>query len=1145
MKVVPAGLRVNGPHSCGGPQEPPWSTPLLVQRFHNLWDRMKGTAPAAGRSLFFAAIAVLTIPIQRSGAEERLEIIENIDIFDNGASDEAEGVQIVNGRVVLTGDAKKPEKPAPPDPAGDSVLELTDGSQLHGKLTAFGKSDIVWQRADTSGPLTFSPQDVKRITFGGDAVAAQKANATVKLHGGDWLTGDLSGLQEGKFRLAIEGAGNFEIDRSKVEWLHLSKSAPPDAYEGPTGPMGLAGWDTGGPAGASAWDYADGALIARAAMPLTRRFEALSDRLDIEFSASDGGSAIHGLTLWLHPGLQAQGYSKGSIYLRFQANNISANAYDGSNMKNLSANMPEEKNAPKETRYRILQDRRSGKLIVFVNGKKVADWDTAPQAEPAKGGSLSWQPTYWSSNMVWTLSKVRVRPWDGSLDPDPKGEESTKDLLSNQRQAISAPPVTGWPIVNGERVEPGAKPKVIPARQAGTLDAITSDAVKFSGTEIPRKDPLFIRLNRAAAADPPAGSVARVWLSQRGEFDVTALGFRDGQLKVRTSFSGDITLPLTAVRVIEFPHRLAAAEKAIAEGGDTLIFRNGDELRGTLVGANHDQKVKWKPVKGTQPIEFTVNRLAGVLLAKSANPAPKTQTAAVRFRNGDWLPGELLHLDRQQIRLRSAIGDNLQLDRTGVRAIYFGQNSEVPVWDGASDPQSWMKTTNVEMSGGRRPGKDDNAKRNPWRYLDGAFNLPRNTSRNGYNNGPNIGRNFDTLPDKVEVSFEMSTPKAQAGYSIQLFHDENRQGLMIQGGWDSAYIYDMSPRKQGGVFFNQPTQIEFGETVGSEGNRRMFRFLADRRTGKLVMIVNGIPVGGFGLKSGTGKESPKPGKGIAIVPQPMNSSVTISNVWVGPWSGDAPEIPKGGRKNPRGGANAMPQGGIILNGGALRLGDAANGIVVNGKGKAVAPADGKKGEAADKTATDDGKKDTPEKKPATPDDIIALVNGDETSGTLESASATELHLQCDVGRLDIPLSRALVAEFAGPQQPPAAGVRLHLAGKGSVTVDSLQVADGRVTCHSAAAGNLTFSATALSEIVFQPRNASPPGNAADKKAGLNGGNLNGGIIINGAAGGIQIQGNVIINGGGAIFQGGAIELKAVPAPAAPVGPVPLQAPTPK
>ena len=1039
------------------------------------------------RALLSTMLAVLAALHTAPGGAAQLEIIEGFDtdIFDNGAAEEAEGVQIVNGRVVLTGSAtKKPERPAQPDPAGNQVLELTDGSQLHGRLTAFGKSELVWQRADTTAPLTFTPQDVKRIVLGGNEPApAQKANATLKLTGGDWLTGDLSTMQDGRFRLAIEGTAVFEIERDKVEWLHLSKSVPPDAYEGPTGPMGIAGWDTGGAAGVGAWDYADGALIARAAMPLTRRFEALPDRTDIEFSASDGGNAMRGLTLWLQPGLQAHGYSRGSVYLRFQANNINANAYDGSNMKNFSATLPEDKNPPKETRYRILHDKRGGKLVIFVNGRKIADWAIPGQKDPAQGGSLSWQPTYWSSNMSWTLSKVRVRPWDGSIDPDPKADEAAKDIVSTGSYDLAA----------------GA---FVSKRQAGSLDAISADSVKFSGKEMARNDPLFIRLNRTAAADPPPGSVARVWLAQRGEFDVTALGFRDGQLKVRTSFGGDITLPIASVRAIEFPHRIAAADRALAEGGDTLVFRNGDELRGTLLSASHDQKVKWKPVKGTQAVEFTVSRLAGVLLAGRAKSAAKAPTTAVRFRNGDWLPGELLFLDKQQLHLKSPVADHLQLDRAGIRAMYFGQNSEVPVWDGASDRQTWMKATNAETSGQRRTTtKEDTTKRNPWRYLDGAFNLPRNSSRNGYGNGPNIGRTFDTLPDKVEVSFDLSTPKGAAGYSIQLFNDENRPGLMIQGGWDSAYVYDMSPRRQGGAFFNQPQQIEFGEKIGDDGNRRTFRFLADRRTGRLVMIVNGTPVGGFGQKSG--KESPKPGKGIAIIPQPMNSSVTVSNLWVGPWSGDAPEVPKNnGRANRRAGGNIIINGGGVLN---------LNGVNQLANGKAAAPAADKK-DAAEKPADAEDKKEKPAEKPASPGDLLTLANGDETSGTLESASATELHLKCDVGRLDIPVSRALVAEFPGAPQPPAAGIRLHLAGKGTLTVDSLQVADGKVTCHSIAAGDLIFATATLSEIVFQPRTVAPPENAADKKAGQNNGNQDG-IIINGGGGILRLNGNNIFNGG--------------------------------
>ncbi len=1050
------------------------------------------------RPLLVSAIAAIAT---MSCCAEQIEIFGgDLDIFDNGGMDGAEGVQIVNGRIVLTGgSANKPEKPAP-DPAGDQVLELTDGSQLHGKLTSFGKSEIIWQRADTTAPLTFAPQDVRRIVLGGnEPVPEQKANATLKLTGSDWLTGNLAALQNGKFQLTIEGAGTFEIERSRVEWLHLSKSAPPDAYEGPSGPMGLAGWDTGG---AGAWDYADGALVARAAMPLTRRFESLSDRLDIEFSASDGGSAIRGLTLWLQPGLASRGYSKGSVYLRFQANNITANSYDGSNMKNLSANVPEEKNAPKETRYRILHDRRGGKMIIFVNGKKVADWELKGITDLSTGGSLSWQPTYWSSNMAWTLSKVRVRPWDGSTEPDAKGNEAGKDLLANTAAAGPKADTSAWPMLNGERNSAGA-PAPVQFRHAGSLDAISADSVKFSGREVPRTGPIYVRLNPATVADPKGGAVARVWLAQRGEFDVAALGFRDGQIKMRTSFAGDIAMPITAVRAIEFPHRITASDKAVAEGGDTLIFRNGDELRGSLLSAGLDQKVKWKPVKGEQPVEFAANRLAGILLASRAKPAGKAPTAAVRFRNGDWLPGELLLLDKTQLHLQSAIADSLRLDRAGIRAIYFGQNSEVPVWDGAGDRQSWMRGNTSEMFGGRR-SKDETVKQsNPWRYLDGAFNLPRSTSRSGYGNGPNIGRTLETLPDKVEVSFDLSTPKGPAGYSIQLFHDENRQGLMIQGGWDSAYIYDMSPRKNGGVVFNQPQQVDFGEAIGSEGNRRQFRFLADRRTGRLVMIVNGVPVAQFGQKAG--KESAKPGKGIAIIPQPMNSSVTVSNLWVGPWSGEPPDVPKGAAR-----ANNRRGGGVILNGGVLNLGAANQGVVVANPKAAL---EAKK--ESEKVAATSGEKTDPpaEKRAGSPADLLALANGDETSGIIESATASELRLQCDVGRLDIPVGRALMAEFGGAPQPPAVGIRLHLAGKGTITVDSLQVADGRVTCHSAAAGDLAFAATALSEIVFQPRNAAPPDKAADKKTGNAGGNPNGGMIIHNGAGILQIEGNVIINGG--------------------------------
>ena len=248
------------------------------------------------------------------------------------------------------------------------------------------------------------------------------------------------------------------------------------------------------------------------------------------------------------------------------------------------------------------------------------------------------------------------------------------------------------------------------------------------------------------------------------------------------------------------------------------------------------------------------------------------------------------------------------------------------------------------------------------------------------------------------------------------------------------------------------------------------------------MLVNGIVVAQFGQRPG--KESAKPGKGIAIMPQPMTSSVTISNLWVAPWSGELPDAPKRD-------ANAAK----ALN----KRGKA--GLILNGQG--IAP-------VAEKQPEPEKKPEAEEPKP--PADLVALTNGDETSGTVESASAEELHLKCDVGLLDVPLKRALMIEFAGAPVPPGDGIRFRLAGKGTLTVKSFSLADGKVVCHSATAGDLSFPISALSEIVFQPRSPQPSAGLGDGRNGSS---------PNGNQGGVNIRGNFLLNG----IQGGVINLR--------------------
>lgn len=930
-------------------------------------------------------------------------------------------LEIVNDNLVVKPPVGgKPENPPQADPVDGQVLEFTDDTRLHGRLTGIGGGEITWQRKDVREPMTFPIGEIRRIILDDGSVKPEmKANATLQMSGGAALTGDLTGFENGKLQFRLGANSAVEVDRGKVQWLLVGPSTPPDTYDGPHSAMGLAGWE-----GANGWEYRDGALFKKVqGTRFAKRFELLPEKLDLEFTISDPKQQNAGMSFALATGGQTNSQTAGGVAVQISRNNLSVRTFDGTAFgpPSYEPKKVDIKN-PKMVRHRILLDRRSGKFIVMMNGTKVDERTLPVSKEVSPAGTIVLQPFGNSTGALseWSVSKMRILPWDGTTEPDGKPEDAGKDILSSGGQG----------------------------RVVGALEGVSQDTVRFGGKEFARREPLLIRLagNDAPNSDQPA--VARVQLSKRGGFDVAGIEMHDGQITMKTSFAGDLALPVALVGSIEFTHRLAAAQRAATDGGTRIIFKNGDEMRGTIVSAGPDGVVKWKTANGARQVEFGPQELAAVQLATGTKTETPPMAGAIRLRNGDWLPGVLGQLDRERLTFKSSFAGEVKIDRAHLKNLYFAPLRETPVWDGG-DSNVWLKglaakpnaaAATVRRAGvtirfggggwnsvsGTAGGSPD--ERNMWRNLDGAF-----SSASGQ---PwNIARSLNAVSDKVEVAFDFLSSTGQVGYTLTLFPGEERNtGITISGTGGGISIYDRSQGFAGGRLI-----VQFGEPAVPEGRPRHFRFLVDRKTRQIAALVDGKVVGQY--RPLTGKFVPLKGEVVPLTGNDISiasygAGGVLSNLWISPWVGPMPRLSK----------SKAPD-------------DEPEPADEKVEPKPVEP-------AAPATVGEPGPAEAP--APAR-SDIVSLLNGDEAEGTVESADSAELHLKSDVGVLELPLPRIVMVEFAGAATPGPEGIRLRLAGRGAFTVRSFKLVDGNITCQSAALGELSFPLTALSEVIFQPR----------------------------------------------------------------------------
>ena len=788
------------------------------------------------------------------------------------------GPVIINGGRLIIDDGVEADGSDDPEGGGPQadaraaaaqVLEFADGSRLHGTLEKIDgvKKEIAWRGVDATGTLTFPLGQVSHWDAPAKAKPEVKVRATVKFTGGDWLAADLLDLAKDKLRLTLGDGTALTVDRAHVEWIYFSKTAAAECYDGP---QNLSGWVSDG-----SWTYREGALRAAQPTVIGRIFDVLPDLVEYRFEF-DQGPNLRAFAVLLHgTDPAARGFGPGMVRLMVNDTQLHLWSQRDDQMKQEQVDLakllpkPADGDAParkKNTRWRIFEDRPAGRMVVFIDGRKVADWNIGKAKAGENRGGFSFQPMAWSGAAEQSLSKIKVVPWDGFVPVD----DALEDVRPKTDQTVQD---------DGDR-------------DAGRIESVTADKVQVGAAVVAREKIVLLRFAKPAAPpdeDPP---IARVRLAQRGEFEVAALGFQEGKLRVRTNFGGELTLSAAAVRGLEFAHLTPVAGKP----ADMLIFKNGDQLRGLLGTVASGQKLRWQTAAATPPVELDVARLAGVLLAPHGDrPAARTGVLA-RCRNGDLVAGDFISLDKERLALESGAAGPLTIPRERLLALYFSNEGKLPVLDGAMEHEVWEAGLDLNRGNAEVRKKTAAAVRPPasrWSYFDGAFAVKRTANRADGNNGNlNLGRVVEAMPERVEFSFDVTGKRNQMFFSAHLFAEPNNPGYMMQLHPGGLFIYDTGGQQRRQAVQQQQLQVQFGDKVKADATRHRIRILADRPSGRMSVVIDDVVVGSYGPKVGSPPRNL--GTGLGLMPQQNMASFTFANLWVAPWNGQLPGPPPAG-----------------------------------------------------------------------------------------------------------------------------------------------------------------------------------------------------------------------------------------------------------
>ncbi len=310
------------------------------------------------------------------------------------------------------------------------------------------------------------------------------------------------------------------------------------------------------------------------------------------------------------------------------------------------------------------------------------------------------------------------------------------------------------------------------------------------------------------------------------------------------------------------------------ETKDTVVFRNGDLLYGTLRRIEADGSILWHHPDALEPIEFYPGAISEVQLGPRPQPDfSATNGCQVRLTNQDELEGNLVFFDAEKIVLETAYAGRIEIPRPHIQFLEPSPIDRVPAYVGPSGLEGWTH--------GKVAAAIPNS--GEWKYRNGAFYASRSAS---------IARDLK-LPDTASIQFDL-TWKGLLYIAIALYTDylqpinlTSRETEPNFGGFYSLQLYnyaaDLKP-----VTKNDPLR-SLGQTpvpTMIQKNKIHLEIRVNKAKKSVALLTDGIlikqwidPEGFIG--SGTSMRFVHQGQG----------SVKLGNLRIAEWDGQFEERP--------------------------------------------------------------------------------------------------------------------------------------------------------------------------------------------------------------------------------------------------------------